>query len=176
MSLLPRPSQIQARDAMGAYRVPTVNSPAPERPAVNMGTVQTSLDGYQPYAGRDPMIGRVAAPNLAYSAPMSPPLGRGAIDTAMTGPNLPSGNTTTSFNPDQQSPPSAQGATIREQVRAMVRGNGGMPAELEAAFRSGNPAVDMQSNMPRQAAIGLAAGLRPSSNMEGHDPSGRWRR
>lgn len=178
MMNLPRPGQIQPRDQASPYQVPAVRFEKIPDPPTSQGAIDTSMTGRQPYAGRDPMMGRVAAPSLAMEAPQRPALGAGPAAYGMTGQQpMPYGNSPGDFHAAAGEGDAASGARIRSQIREMVRGNGGMPAELEAAMRSGNPSVSFQSHQAGRGSVGLnPAGPSRGTGYESHEPGSGFRR
>jgi len=118
--------------AVGAYAMPMANEPSG-------GGVQTDHTGRQPYAGREPMMvpGGQPAPGVTADSETNP--GVGGLVTGHDGPLARSGNTPQSYRPSDSSSAAEEGVAVRNMVRAIARGNGGVPADLESPGRARGP-------------------------------------
>src|SRR6266849_1789290 len=118
---LTRPGQTQSENPASAYQAPADGVQAPQ-PRLGGGIYVT---GFGEPGG--PMQSAYSAPSVP-TGPLSPPtLPRGAVDTAMTGRLMPSGNSPMSIQPRGQDSAAATQQDLLGSVVDLVRRNGGNP-------------------------------------------------
>lgn len=201
---LSRPGQEQPRDDATAYMFPKPNVPdpaagrpstAPEtglgRPggpravgaaypslarAPAPGGVETDMTGRQPYAGRDAAMERTTGPAISATADSETHPGAGGLSTAMSGPVGRSGNFPGNFDPRMDTSAAAEGLAKRNALRALARGNGGVPADLEnptPRMRFGGLRDTMQSHEAGAGGIGISPpGPNLGQGYESHNGPG----